>query len=29
VTRFTLDDANRALAAVKHETADGSSVIVF
>ena len=29
VTTFSLDEANRALEAVKHETADGSSVIVF
>jgi propanol-preferring alcohol dehydrogenase len=29
VTEFSLDDANRALEAVKHETADGSTVIVL
>ena len=29
VTTFPLDEANRALEAVKHETADGSSVIVL
>ena len=29
VTEFPLDDANRALEAVKHETADGSTVIVL
>ena len=29
VQTFSLDDANRALQAVKHETGDGSAVIVF
>ena len=29
VTLFSLDDANKALEAVKHETADGSAVIVL
>ena len=29
VTAFALEDANRALSAVKHETADGSAVIVL
>jgi alcohol dehydrogenase, propanol-preferring len=29
VTEFPLAEANRALAAVKHETADGSAVIVL
>ncbi len=29
VQTFSLDDANRALEAVKHETADGSAVIVL
>jgi len=29
VQTFTLDDANRALEAVKHETGDGSAVIVL
>ena len=29
VTTFSLDDANKALEAVKHETADGSAVIVL
>jgi hypothetical protein len=28
VTEFPLEEANRALEAVKHETADGSVVIV-
>lgn len=29
VTTFSLEDANKALSAVKHETADGSAVIVL
>jgi D-arabinose 1-dehydrogenase-like Zn-dependent alcohol dehydrogenase len=28
VTTYPLEEANRALAAVKHETSDGSTVIV-